>query len=161
MISTKDRQGAGDHEHILYELGPVLLVVKLEVVVAAKVDVEVLAGHELEEVRVEAHLVAGDGVEERRDALVEEGEDRGQVDDERAAESLDVVVLQDREYLARYRDGRVRAQRRALVVDDYHQRLLVRWHQVFCAFSVGQSRGSIEVVLLGARDDAQNVDEMS
>ena len=103
------RHGAPGHAHALYELAPVRLVVKLKAIFAAKVGVEVLAGHELEQVRVEAHLVAGDGVEEGRDALVEEGEDHGQVHDERAAERLDVVVLQDREHLARHRDGRVRA----------------------------------------------------
>ena len=88
--------------YALYELVPVRLMFKLKVIVASKVGVELLAGYELEQVRVEAHLVAGDGVEEGRDTLVEEGEDHRQVHDEGAAERLDVVVLQDREHLARY-----------------------------------------------------------
>lgn len=85
------------------------------------------------------HLVPRDGVKERRDALVEEIEQHGQVHDERAAERLDVVLLQDREHLARDGDGRIRAQRRALVVDDDHERVLARRHEVLRALP-GSSR---------------------
>ena len=83
----------------LNHLRPITLKVPLELVLAAKVHVELRARNELEQVRVEAHLVARNGVEEGRDALVEEGEQHREVDDERAAQGLDVVLLQDREDL--------------------------------------------------------------
>jgi hypothetical protein len=71
MVSgSSSKQGLG--EHLLNKLTPVRLMVKLKVIVAAKIGVEVFAGDELEKIRVEAHLVAGDGVEEGRDAFVEE-----------------------------------------------------------------------------------------
>jgi hypothetical protein len=108
-------------EYILDYLVPIRLMVKLVLIVSAKVRVKLFAGHELEQVRVEAHLVACDGIEEGRDALIEEGEDHGEVYDDRAAESLDVVILQDREHFACHGNGRIRAQRRALVVNDDHQ----------------------------------------
>lgn len=96
-------------------------MVKLVLIVSAKVRVKLFAGYEFEQVRVEAHLFACDGIEEGRDALIEEGEDRGEVYDDRAAEGLDVVILQDREHFTCHGNGRIRAQRRALVVNDDHQ----------------------------------------
>ena len=45
------------------------------------------------------YLVARDGVKEWRDALVEKVEEHGEVNDERAAECLDVVLLKDVQYL--------------------------------------------------------------
>ena len=62
---------------LLYKLTPISLMVKLKMIVAAKVGVEVFAWDEFEEVRVEAHLVACDRVEKGRDALVEEREEGG------------------------------------------------------------------------------------
>lgn len=48
-----------------------------------------------------AYLVARDGIQEGGDALVEKVEQHREIDDERAAEGLDVVLLQDVEHLAR------------------------------------------------------------
>ena len=45
------------------------------------------------------YLVARDGVKEGRDALVEKVEEHGEVNDERAAECFDVMLLKDVQYL--------------------------------------------------------------
>lgn len=45
------------------------------------------------------YLVTSDGVEEGRDPFVEEVEEVGEIDDERAAEVLNVVLLEDRQDL--------------------------------------------------------------
>jgi hypothetical protein len=68
------------------------------------------------------------------------------------------VVLQDREHLTCDRDRRVRAQRRAFVVDDDHQRLLAGWHQIFRAFSAH----NCQLLQSGERENTiQNIHEMA
>ena len=48
-----------------------------------------------------AHLIPGDWIEERRDAFVKEVQEERQVHNEGPSERLDVVILEDRQDLAR------------------------------------------------------------
>lgn len=61
----------------------------------------------VEDARVEAHLVARDGVDEGHDELEEGVHEEGHVDDECEAEPLGVVRLDDVEHLARGAEGGV------------------------------------------------------
>ena len=82
-----------------YELRPVLLVVPHKVALAAPAAfLDELVGLEepiFDRLRVELHLVARDGVDERPDHLEERLEQEGDVQDQRGAQALGVVRLEN------------------------------------------------------------------
>lgn len=84
------------------ELVPVAGRLKLILKVTAERRVELLLRYELEQVGVEAHLVSGHRVKERRNTFVEKVEDEGKINHERTAESLDIMLLKNCQGL-RYR----------------------------------------------------------
>lgn len=61
---------------------------------------------------MKTNLVARNGVEERRYAFVKEVEERGEVDDNRAAKGLGVVPLENIQHLRAFNSGRDSAQER-------------------------------------------------
>ena len=93
------RMGTSRANSALEHLIPIQLLFEEKVVIATKVCIELSSRDELQQIGVEAHLVASDRVEEWHDALVEEVEQGWEVDDECAAEGLDVVLLEDVEDL--------------------------------------------------------------
>lgn len=104
------------------------------------------------------HLIARDGVEERRDALVEEAENIWEVHDDGAAERLDVVLLQYVQHLACDGDGGVGAEGRALIVHDDDEGFLAGGHQVLRAFST--HGGDINIHDKGFKGGLQPPNEM-
>jgi hypothetical protein len=87
------------------------------------------------QIQINAHLVPGNRIQERRNAFVKEIKQHWEVGDDCATESLYIVLLKDCKYFTGNGYRRVGAKRRRFIIYDDNQRLLSWGHQVFCTFS--------------------------
>jgi hypothetical protein len=110
--------------HSLDNLIPIAIWLKLKLVAATEIGIQLVLVNKIKEVRIESHLISGHRVQEGRDALVEEVEDEGEVGDERSAESFWVMVLKDMQYLSGDRDGGIRSESGRLIVNEDDDALL-------------------------------------